>query len=128
MQRRAWDAAPAGAAGGPHRLGPVPYSTRFAAAELATETTTLYTVPADYVAVVRDLELYGNVASDAEVALEITAPGPLTIIWFVVNPLVPGAWDHWEGRVVLNAGDELVAVTTVNGVHVTVSGYLLSAP
>lgn len=128
MQPGARHAAPAGAQGGPHRLGQVPYSTRFAAAELGSETTTLYTVPAQYVAVVRDVELYGNVGSDAEVALEVTVPGPLTIIWFVVNPLAPGAWVHWEGRVVLNAGDDLIAVTTVNGVHVTVSGYLLSAP
>lgn len=74
------------------------------------------------------MELYGNFADNAEIAIGATIPGPLTLYIWVVNPLAPGAWVQWGGRVVLGPGDELVSATNEAGALALVSGYLLSAP
>lgn len=106
----------------------MPYSTQLFLGALDDGSSTLYTVPAQYVAVIRDLELYGNFADNAEVAIGATIPGPLTAYMWVVNPLEPGAWVQWHGRVVLEAGHALVAATDEAGALLIASGYLLSAP
>jgi hypothetical protein len=82
-------------------------------------------VPDGFVAVVRDMRVYGNFASDADISVGVTVAGPLTgIIWFL-NPLSPGATASWEGRVVMNASDELTADSSEAGALLVVSGYLL---
>lgn len=106
----------------------MPYSTRFYAGNIATGSPVLYTVPAGYVAVLRDGRFYASVSGDVEFAIEASIPGPLNVIILFNNSFAPGATMSFEGRVVLNAGDSLVGVTTGDYVIAILSGYLLSAP
>jgi hypothetical protein len=106
----------------------VPYSTQFAAINAAEGTTLAYTVPASYIAVIREIDVYGNVSGDVEFAVEAEVPGPLTVAIYYDGALAPGSFVQWKGRAVLNAGDLLNVVTSAGTPWVLISGYLLSAP
>lgn len=106
----------------------MPYSTRFYSNTFDTGSPVLYTVPADYVAVIRDMRLYAATGSTAEVAIEIINPGPATTIIFFNNDVAPGDYIEWQGRVVADAGAEIIGVTTESGITAHISGYLLAAP
>lgn len=95
---------------------------------LVTGATDVFTVPAQYVAVIRDVEVYAGTVSAVEVSANLKVPGPLILAFYVVNGLEPGTWAQWTGRVVANAGETLTLGATVDGPIVTASGYLLSSP
>lgn len=83
-------------------------------------------MPAGYVAVIRDIRLYGATSADAEVAIEVTVPGPLSVpIWFDAS-FAPGATAHDQGRVVVPTGFSIVGVSTEDSIQAVISGYLLS--
>jgi hypothetical protein len=77
------------------------------------------------VVVLRDAELYGNIASATEVAVGIAVSGSLQAVVAYANPLEPGATHQWTGRVVLAVGDELVVNSGAAGPLAVLSGYLL---
>lgn len=106
----------------------MPYSTRFYSDTFDTGSPVLYTVPAGYVAVIRDMRLYAATSSTAEVAIEVTNPGPATTIIFFNNDVSPGDYVEWQGRVVIDDGAEIIGVTTEPGITAHISGYLLAAP
>lgn len=128
MQHHPWDAAPACPQGGPYGLANVPYSTRFFAGTPAAGDELVYTVPAGYVAVVRDIELLQGYADTQTVYVILSVPGPLTVGFAGSSALASLEFLHWSGRVVANAGDELYVFTNDGEVQVTISGYLLSSP
>jgi hypothetical protein len=78
--------------------------------------------------VIRDIAIYGNVSSASEVSIGATSSGLGTGIIALFNPLNPGDYDHWTGRQVLDATDELTSNCTVGGPTLMVSGYLLEGP
>jgi hypothetical protein len=85
--------------------------------------TTLYTVPVGATAVLRDLELFINTAASALFYIGIDVSG-------VIVPLIGAgtgtALSHvqWQGRVVLNPGQTVVANSGGANLVGAVSGYL----
>lgn len=106
----------------------MPYSTSFYVALLTEAVSVAYTVPDDYVAVVRDVEAYNNSGSDSNFNVEATVPGPLTGVIFHIEGLATNTWQQWQGRVVLPAGSTIAVNGSVYDWYVMISGYLLSSP
>lgn len=106
----------------------MPYSTRLAATLGGPGPISLYTVPASYIAVIRDLELQQLGAGDDSIELDIEIPGPLEVPIFRANDVPQFTHIQWQGRVVMNAADQLSFATLGNEWAVVVSGYLLSSP
>lgn len=128
MQPSAWHAAPACTPGGPPPLELVPYSVRLGAADVAAELVVLYTVPADYVAVVRDIEAWNFGGETDKLFTTANIPGPLAVAVWVTPEVATDEWTQWQGRLVMNAGDVLQAQGIASSWTVVASGYLLSAP
>lgn len=106
----------------------MPYSTRFAAGEGTGSGAVVYTVPAGYVAVIRDIELLSGSGTTDEVVIDATVPGPLNVVIWLHIFGAAFAWAQWAGRAVLNAGDEISVTAPADGSTYLISGYLLSAP
>jgi hypothetical protein len=105
------------------------YSTLLWAGEVAAGSSEeLYTVPAGFRVVVRDIQA----TSSDDVALAVVG---LTIAQFYAGGIVArfggpfvelGRSYSWEGRVVCNAGEILTSSTLYVGWNMTMSGYLLT--
>lgn len=106
----------------------MPYSTNFFAGVLPTSFETLFTVPAGYVAIVRDIEVLNNNADAADISVYAEVPGPATGAIFGDTDLAGGAWTQWRGRVVVPAAGLIVAMSSVSSCNAAISGYLLSSP
>ena len=106
----------------------MPYSTLFGTGTPPTSPTTFFTVPADYIVVVRDIEFLNFSGADCIASVSGVVPGPLgAIIWY--DDAIPSAVSvQWQGRVVLPTGTELQWSSTTASAVMTVSGYLLSSP
>lgn len=100
------------------------YSTQFAAGSQASGTTTVvYTVPAGKVAVVRDIVVGAQNAPANSVAINYAG---VAEIW-EVGTIAQYSTAHFEGRVVLNAG-QTINVDAIAGTWTyIISGYLLDA-
>jgi hypothetical protein len=101
------------------------YSTQFFSGALVQGQHVLYTVPANETVVLRDIELYGNIATTAQVSLSVLLSGVLSSIVYYVKELEPGLWTQWTGRAVLEQGQELASNSEIAGPMCLVSGYLL---
>lgn len=101
----------------------IPYSTRFLAWS-ASELPTPYEVPAGYVVVVRDLDVTSGGGSIINWALSINGVAKFAVGAFTVESIQQQA--SWRGRVIVNAGEQLVFESdgSTDGV---VNGYLLVA-
>ena len=102
------------------------YSTRFIAG-FAPSVAGSYTVPAGFVAIVRDIDAWheaGGSGSDYLYASVVSLGGA-----FFYETFAASQWISWRGRQVINPGEELVVQgnSTVNQ-SVMVSGYLLMLP
>lgn len=89
------------------------YSTRF-----CDDSNVDYTVPADQVAVVRDISGIGLGAGGWQVA--IAGAG-----YIAAGEVTENSAFHWEGRAVANAGEVIFA--NLAETSIVISGYLLSA-
>ena len=99
------------------------YSTRFALITSSSAgPTTLYTVPTGFKAIVRDVSGLAS-AAPAGLAVGVNAAES----FFSGLSLSNLESFHWEGRVVLNAGDTLALFVLAGTVQLVVSGYLLDA-
>lgn len=86
-----------------------------------------YTVPAGYVAVLRDVDVFCNLYSTSTEFYVAGVGG--AILWYVtVGALTDPSFYQWRGRQVFNAGDIITFAGSSNGVDMTASGYLLSTP
>jgi hypothetical protein len=103
------------------------YSTRFFAGAVTSITSVIYTVPAGYIAVIRDITatMFSTAAGDVLI-LGINPPGVYNVGFKTYGTNYQPA--HWDGRMVLNPGDELLANTNATSANVVVSGYLLATP
>jgi hypothetical protein len=104
------------------------YSTRFIQGIIAG-TALFYNVPAGFVAVVRDIECM-NFGTYTEGLQLVWVTGPSTTnIFQVAQPLARvGPVYSWDGRVVLQAGEQIKAQALDSNWHVRVDGFLLSIP
>ena len=86
-----------------------------------------FVVPAGYIAVIRDLDVYyGNQLFPAYARLIGAANQKL---WSVSNSIGSESYAQWRGRQVFLAGETItVSVDEGGEADVTLSGYLLIAP
>lgn len=100
------------------------YSTQFAAGSQASGTTTVvYTVPAGKVAVVRDIVVGAQDTPANSVAVNYYGVAEI----YQAGAIAQYSTAHFEGRVVLNAGDS-IDVDAISGTWTyVISGYLLDA-
>lgn len=87
--------------------------------------TAVYTVPAGFVAVLRDLDAYfgGDIAPQN---MFLHGPAGQAIWWNGWTVLIAGV-AQWRGRQVIQGGESF-DVTTDAPMDVSVSGYLLTLP
>jgi hypothetical protein len=106
------------------------YSTKFAERILPLSgEVILYTVPSGFVAVVRDMILIQNGTSfNALVGVSVYT-GTGVQVWQQIHPdALSSTTYHWQGRKVMNAGDQLKAFANDPAWSIDVSGYLLTLP
>lgn len=98
------------------------YSARLAAGAIDAGDSVVYTVPVGEKAVMLDLSLAnrGDYAVQMFINL-LPAGGELLEVWAVDN-VESGFVEHWQGRMVLNAGDSIV-LTVFSLSHYWISGY-----
>ena len=103
------------------------YSTRFALHTVASAAPELlYTVPAGYVAILRDVDYL--MTGSAALALSLQVSGR-TCVYLSPAPVAGVGYDSWRGRIVMNAGETLTSVVpgwTVQTADIHAGGYLLT--
>jgi len=100
------------------------YSTVFYAAELPSAgDSSVYVVPAGYVAVLRSVLLFNH--SGAAAFAVVYEPGSFTVL--VNDTVADETVLEWQGRVVFNAGEDLHVDVGTIPFSVRLSGYLLRA-
>lgn len=83
-----------------------------------------YNVPAGYVAVIRDIDVYyvtGLAGADCQVQMQ----GGAVFAFFSFGPTDPSAVKSWRGRQVI-PGLRTLEIITTGALDVSVSGYLLT--
>lgn len=89
----------------------------------------VYTVPAGFILDVRDVLLWwGGVAGTGPQGCEVY-DSVFSVVFGVFAPqCCAGNPYHWDGRQVLDPGNQLTVYALEAGWHYRVSGYLLSTP
>lgn len=100
------------------------YSKRFSSLALASSYQTVAAPTAGRVAVIRDITVGWGVTARAGGDVVVALSGTNARVWVVHITTVGTGSDHWQGNMVLPAGDTLRALTTATGtLWLTVSGY-----
>lgn len=102
------------------------YSVRFISGNTGAGDP-VYTVPAGFVAVLRDVDVYNNSAVVAELFLEDSQTGQAIARFDSQGPTDTGS-QQWRGRQVFDAGGGFLFHATAGTWDVRACGYLLSAP
>lgn len=102
------------------------YSTLFLSGNTSAGSP-IFTVPAGFIAVLRDVDVYCNGIGGEELFLEDSTYGNTFARWDILTPADSGS-KQWQGRQVFNPGGGFVFVATVGTWDVRASGYLLTAP
>lgn len=87
--------------------------------------TTLYTVPAGNVAVIRDMEYFSS--SSALFNVQCSSSGRSGLLWYL-SGVPANSWHQWQGNTVLPPGDVLQGFADGAGNLIVVSGFLLTLP
>jgi len=103
------------------------YSTQFCKGSVGGSPAILYTVPAGYIAVLRSIAAYNNTGTAQSVLLSPGVSGSSEGAFAKDDSLASGDVFQWEGRQVLNAGEQLIVAFPNATVAVMASGYLLEA-
>lgn len=102
------------------------YSTQFAAVQGLVASSHTYTVPAGFIAIVRDIDAFADTSGTSTF---LVARGPASNVFFYAEFLLATTSSkEWRGRQVLNTGETLVLQAGPAAVDVMASGYLLSMP
>lgn len=103
------------------------YSTLFWQGELPTAVTTVHTVPANEVHILRDVEWLNATTTPQNPQVQTTVPGFGVAVVARVNGLGVNLGGQWQGRVVLPPGSSLQVNGPAPGLYVVLSGYVLPA-
>jgi hypothetical protein len=104
------------------------YSTRFLLERSGAGAGPKYVVPNGYIAIVRDISATSATGTTDTVALGVYAGAAGLEAQFATGEVFSNTQAfHWEGRVVVYAGED-IQVSSTDLVSYTVSGYLLYAP
>lgn len=103
------------------------YSTQFCKGSVSGSPVVLYTVPSGYIAVLRSIAAYNNTGSSQSVLLSPGVSGSSEGAFAKDDSLASGDVFQWEGRQVLNAGEQLIVAFPNATLAVMASGYLLEA-
>lgn len=102
------------------------YSTRFIGFEGSAGASQSYTVPAGYTVVVASIVAQVGVGTTTSISVQVDSP--LLGLAYSAGEAGQVSFVYWNGRVVLNAGEQLTGYCEgPNGSTVAVSGYLLSS-
>jgi hypothetical protein len=90
----------------------------------AASSITIYTAPSGVIVVIRDISFipFGG-STPWEITLGING----TFFYQEESTTAP-AFFHWEGRAVMEAGDEITCNTNSGGLDGQITGYVLSTP
>jgi hypothetical protein len=102
------------------------YSTRFGAGLHTGAAATFYVVPAAMTVVIRCVTAYNAGASSDAFELSVNVSGFVIPIWHISGIAGASSSEEFQGRVVINAGEQLNVATGGQPWSYTVSGYLLS--
>jgi hypothetical protein len=104
------------------------YSTRFLIERAGAGAGAKYFVPNGYIAIVRDVSVTSASEAGESVAFGVYAGPDGTEAQFATGEVTGNTQAfHWEGRVVVLAGED-IQVSSTDEVSYIVSGYLLYAP
>lgn len=99
------------------------YSTEFMGQTAAAGVLQEYVVPAGFVAVVRNIEVFAPSGTGTSI---YAAGGSSQTFWYQVWGATDPLWKQWQGRVVVQPGDAFSFVAVGHAVDVSAMGYLLS--
>lgn len=102
------------------------YSTLFWQGELPTTETTIYTVAAGDLIVLRDAEYLNSSSGPENIQVQTTVPGFDVAVACRVNSVPSGEGAQWQGRVVVPAGGSLQVAGAAAGLYLILSGYLFT--
>jgi len=104
------------------------YSTRFLIERAGAGAGPKYFVPNGYIAIVRDVSATSATGTTDVVALGVYAGPDGTEAQFATGEVASNSQAfHWEGRVVVLAGED-IQVSSTDEISYIISGYLLYAP
>lgn len=89
-----------------------------------------YTVPAGYVAVIREINAFSAGSNEGVAAqgFSITTQDSVPI-WFLWKPVAYRGFQHrWHGHTVVNAGEVITVTMQAENWLIRMSGYLLTLP
>lgn len=105
------------------------YSTQFALQQYTTPGDhTAYTCPAAKVAILRDVIIRYVGPTSGKIEAYVNGIGGGVGLLMVKAGAVTTEALEWQGRQVMNAGDQLIVQNSVDEVQIYASGYLLDSP
>jgi hypothetical protein len=103
------------------------YSTLFFSGSLTTANTTVYTVPAGNVIVLRDVEFRNTGTGTDDLVIGWSGAPGFAGYYLPCHGVASNAAAQWEGRVVLPAQSVVLAHANFGAGEAVISGYLLSS-
>jgi hypothetical protein len=101
------------------------YSTRFVEIPFGAPASASYTVPAGYIAVVRDIDVRFSGGTGGPMVVQVADPNVILAVLNSGDAITGMA--QWQGRTVCNEGEVLEALNLGSvDASCAVSGYLLS--
>lgn len=100
------------------------YSTNLFTGLAPTSTSTVYTTPAGYTTIVRDIEVYNQSVNSYSIYFYTNVSGS-NLVFAGDTGLAADGFYQWKGRVVLPATFSLLIFGGGATIHVTMSGYQL---
>lgn len=101
------------------------YSSRFIAGEVTSSSLPSFSCPAGSVCVVRDVEYWNNGSSSCLIYVGLYVSGSLVGVFAAQSALAVNTAFQWEGRVVMNPGDEIKVNIGPGQCMAVISGYNL---
>lgn len=102
------------------------YSVNLFAGDLSSSFPEIYTVPAGFTAVIRDMRLRNTHTSTQISNVQVSVSGSSTFVIWQEEAFPAAQLDEWTGRVVVPAGGGIWGYSDHSDVSAVISGYLLS--
>jgi hypothetical protein len=102
------------------------YSVRLVGGQNKIAAPLTYTVPSSHTAVVRDVELYNGTASPMQCFIGIYVAGSLHGVFAAQASIAVNTAFQWQGRVVLESGDQVIVNAGADNLYAYLSGYDLA--